>query len=231
MKTVLLKVSGELFTNKNGNYNTAVIESLIERFGELRKSHTVGLVIGGGNFFRGAQHGKLLGLKQPTADMVGMLGTVMNGLILQDLLQAAGIETTLLSAVPIPQAVHTIKQISIEDALKKKHCLIFAGGTGNPYFSTDTNAVLRALQMGALEVWKATTVDYVYDDDPAKNPQAKPFKTISYSEVLQQHLKVMDATAILLAQQHKVVLRVFNLFTPSSLLKVAQDPSFGSTIS
>jgi uridylate kinase len=230
MKTVLLKISGELFTSTNTQFNMQLIDSIIMQIIELRKNIKFGFVIGGGNFFRGLHQGKDLKLRQATADMVGMLGTVMNGVMLQEFFEKAGIKTRLLSALEIPEAAEPVRQTLIDDALAKNDCLIFAGGTGLPYFSTDTTAIIRALQIGAHEVWKATKVDYVYSDDPMINASAEPLKTLTYQEAVERNLKVMDKSALVLAHDHAVLLRVFNLFSKNSLINVAQDKNFGSTI-
>lgn len=230
MKTVLLKISGELFTSTNNQFNKQLIESIIAQINELRKNITFGFVIGGGNFFRGLHQGKDLELRQATADMVGMLGTVMNGIMLQEFFEKAGIKTRLFSALEIPEAAESVRQTLIDDALAKNECIIFSGGTGLPYFSTDTTAIIRALQIGAHEVWKATKVDYVYADDPMTNPDTEPLKRLTYQEALNRNLRVMDRSALVLAQEHSISLRVFNLFSKNSLINVAQDKNFGSTI-
>jgi uridylate kinase len=236
MKKILIKISGELFNQHDGSQreHTCVdktfVYSLIQQIKTLAKDHQIGIVIGGGNFFRGCKEGNQLSLRPTTADSIGMLATIMNGLILQDFLQEAGIKTALLSAVDIPIIARPIRQSIIDEALDANRCLIFAGGTGNPFFTTDTTAVLRALQMGAQEVWKATKVDYVYDGNPSIDPAAKPIHKLTYQSALDQKLHIMDLTALTLAQEHKLRMRVFNLFADNALINVAQDPDFGSTI-
>lgn len=230
MKTVLLKISGELFSNTTTQFNTELIESITAQINELRATIRFGIVIGGGNFFRGLQQGKALKLRQATADMVGMLGTVMNGIMLQEFFEKAGITTRLLSAMHIPEVAEPIQQALIDRALTDHQCIIFAGGTGLPYFSTDTNAIIRALQIGAHEVWKATKVDYVYAADPMINPSAQPLATLTYQEAIDKDLKIMDKSAFVLAQEHAIPFRIFNLFSKNALINVAQDKNFGSTI-
>ena len=230
MKTVLLKISGELLSNSTSQFNTQFIDSVIKQINELRTTIRFGFVIGGGNFFRGLRQGKELNLRQATADMVGMLGTMMNGIMLQELFEKAGIKTRLLSALEIPEAAEPVRQALIDKALTDNACIIFAGGTGLPYFSTDTTAIIRALQIGAHEVWKATKVDYVYSSDPLIDPSAQPLKRLTYQDALDKDLKIMDKSALVLAQEHALSLRIFNLFSPNALINVAQDKNFGSTI-
>lgn len=238
---ILIKMSGELFRVHNQPCNTQelssssgfdyqLVYSLAEQIKKLHATYHVGLVIGGGNFFRGSHEGKHLKLRQSVADDVGMLATVMNGIILQECLRNEGVASSLLSAVTVPGMVEELTQPKIDRALELDRCIIFAGGTGNPFFTTDTNAVVRALQMGATQVWKATKVDAVYDDDPAKNPACKPIKSITFNEAIKRNLKIMDSTALTLAHEHGITIRVFNLFAPSSLLNVAHQADFGSTI-
>lgn len=235
MKKVIIKISGELFNQATtaGNHtyvNKELIGHLTEQINKLRKTHQFGIVVGGGNFFRGSYAGKELGIGQPTADAVGMLATVMNGLILQELFKKADIPSVVLSSIIMPSVAQPIQQPLIDDALQQGKCIIFVGGTGNPYFTTDTNAVVRGLQMGASELWKATKVDYVYNADPQTNKGAQPLKQLTYATILEQNLKIMDLTAITLAQEHGMTMRVFNFFTPNALVTVAQNPEFGSTI-
>ena len=239
IKTVLLKLSGESLTQCSqqgylGQETPSVtdnyIQNLTEQIKKLLPTHRFAIVIGGGNFFRARYAKQELKLRQPVADAVGMLATAMNGLILQEYFNQNGISSVLLSAVPLPSLAKLISQSAIDDALTAKKIIIFCGGTGNPYFTTDTTAILRALQVNTNEVWKATNVDYVYDDDPKINKTCKPLYQISYQEIIQRQLTFMDLTAITLAQQHKVKIRFFNAFTPNALEEVARTPSFGSTI-
>lgn len=239
-KKVLIKISGELFRVHNqpcdskepsvSGFDYQLIHALAEQVKQLQTSYHLGFVIGGGNFFRGSHEGKHLKLRQSVADNVGMLATVMNGIILQECLKQEGVASSLLSAVTVPSMVEEITQPKIDRALELDRCIIFAGGTGNPFFTTDTNAIVRALQMGATQVWKATKVDAVYDDDPVKNPASKPIQSISFSDAIARHLKIMDSTALTLAQDHNITIRVFNLFAPQALLNVAHQADFGSTI-
>jgi len=235
MKSVLLKISGELFKKPDPSGGDTCIDSnhissIITQIKELLKDHRLSIVVGGGNFFRGSKEGRALNLRSTTADTVGMLATIMNGLILQELLTQHGVQSVVLSAYDIAGIARPIDQDSLDHARTHSQVIIFTGGTGNPFFTTDTNAVLRALQIEATEVWKATTVDGVYDKDPRKNADAKLIKIASYQEVLENKIGVMDATAIALAQEHTICIRIFSLYTPGSLLHVGRDKNFGSTI-
>jgi uridylate kinase len=227
MKNIIIKLSGECFSHHS------FLKDLIGQIKELKKTNKIGIIVGAGNIFRGAQHGKALQMRATMAHCAGMVATIVNGLILQDLLEQVEVETELFSAIPCPEVCQTIQQSKIDRSLKKNRCLIFVGGTGNPFFSTDTNAILRALQIGATQVWKGTKVDGIYSDDPEKNKTKKLelYKKISYEKVIEKKLRIMDLTAITLAQDHKIKIRVFNLFEKNALLTAAKNKNFGSIIS
>ena len=233
MKTILLKLSGDCFNNNDASATKRCIDNLANQIKILiLEGFRIGIVIGGGNFFRGAKEGAKLGLKRPTADSVGMLATMMNGLMLQDFLVAAGIDAVVLNAFYTPQITLPITSAHIDETFKKPTgCLIFVGGTGNPFFSTDTNAVIRALQIGATELWKATNVDYLYDADPATHKESKPILTITHEEVIKRKLNVMDMTAITLAQEHQLPIKICNFLSEQALINLAHNKQFGSTIS
>ena len=234
MQTVLIKISGELLKGLNSSSSQRVdatfVQSIAHDIKQIAKTHNVHFVIGGGNFFRGARDGVAAGLRQPVADTVGMLATIMNGIMLHEFFAAAGITSTVMSALPIPGVVAPCCQEHIDKACADHTPIIFVGGTGNPYVSTDTAAVIRALQVNATCIWKASNVDGVYDNDPATHKNAQLIKEISYQDAYQQNIRVMDMSAITLAQQHKITLRVFSIFTPGALLNAARDNNFGSTI-
>ncbi len=231
MKTILLKISGNIFTSNANIISSEPAFSVIKQIKQLKtEGYQFGIVIGGGNFFRGAQQGKQLQMQRSTADHVGMLATTMNGLILKDLFRQADVKVTLLNAIAIPGIAEIIDQETIDNHAKQDHCIIFAGGTGCPYFSTDTNAIIRALQIGAHEVWKATNVDYIYDKDPATNIDSKPLSKVTFKEAINNNLRVMDIAAYSLAHEHKMPVRIFNIATKDALLSAAHDPTFGSTI-
>lgn len=228
-KTILLKVTGEILPCTERGFDGSFLETLTSQLKKLLATHRFSIVVGGGNIFRGAHPGKL-SISTNVGHSVGMLATMMNGLIVQDVFEQAGISTQLFTAscneavgiTPSPQA--------IREALSKKECLIFAGGSGNPYITTDTTAVIRALQVGAQELWKGTHVDGIYSQDPKEDTSASLLKSVSYKEVLNQRYGVMDLAAFALAEQYKVYLRIFNIFKEEALIKAAQDATFGSTV-
>ena len=230
-KRILLKLTGELFLNqKNKKLSADAVNDIIRQIKELHNTHQFGIVVGGGNFFRGKEHGKLLGISQSMGHQVGMLATMMNGLILKDLLEQQGIATEHVCAISSPEIGKPISQQAITTALNNDRTLIFSGGTGNPFFTTDTTSILRALQARADEVWKGTHVAGVYDKDPNKYPDAQLIKKLTFSQALQEKLGIMDATAYALAQQHQQSVRVFDIFTENALVRAAHEQNFGSII-
>lgn len=230
MKKILLKISGELFGSKQGVLDFSVIIPIIEQIKKLQDQFSFGLVIGAGNFFRGAKAGSILKLSRTTADQVGMLGTLMNGVMLQDIFEQHGIKNTILSALHTPEIGRGVNNHRINTALQNKELIIFTGGTGTPFMTTDSAAVVRALQMNADELWKATKVDYLYDKDPVLFQDAQPIHTCSHQDVLDQKLQAMDLTALTLAAENRLTIRLFNLFKTDALIHVAKDANFGSTI-
>ncbi len=232
METILIKLSGEIFSKAPSEQKEgAFAQKIISQIKELKKTFNIGIVVGAGNIFRGNQHGKQFDIKETTAHTAGMVATIINGLVLKDLLEKDGIETELFSAINCPEVACVIKQNTINKMLKQNKLLIFTGGTGNPFFTTDTNAVLRALQIGAKQVLKGTKVDGIYETDPLEDKDSKLIKKLTYKEFIEKELKVMDLTAITLAQEHKLKIKVFNLFKKEALLKAIQEIDFGSTIS
>ncbi len=228
-KKVLLKVSGELFSTA-GSIDNELARSVAQQIKQLRNTHWFGIVVGGGNLFRGKNADSELQLKRTAADSIGMLATIMNGILLHELFLQEGIKSTLLTALHIPELMKTFTFERLREAQEEDSCVIFVGGLANPFFSTDTAAVVRALQCDAIELWKATKVDYLYDQDPRYVANAQPIKRTHYAEVLEKKLGVMDLTAITLAQENNVTLRIFNLFAHQALLNVAGSPDYGSTI-
>ena len=201
-KRILLKLTGEIFLDEEKkSLSSDGVNSLIDQMRQLRDSYQWGIVIGGGNFFRGNQHGKALGIRSSVGHQIGMLGTMMNGLMLKDLLEQKELAAELLCAMPSPEIGKPISQQSINGSLKEDKILIFTGGTGNPYFTTDTTAILRALQINADEVWKGTSVDGIYDADPRTHPDAKKLDHVTFRQAIEQRLGVMDLTAYALAEQ------------------------------
>ena len=212
---VLLKISGEALM---GDLGYGLHPPTVARIAaEVKSVHDLGveicMVIGGGNIFRGLQ-GSAQGMERTTADYMGMLATVMNALAMQSALEALRIHTRVISAIPMDQVCEPYIRRRAVRHLEKKRVVIFAAGTGNPYFTTDTPATLRANEMACQAIFKGTKVDGVYDKDPKKHADAKRYDTISYDEVLQQHLGVMDASAIALARDNDLPIIVFSLDEP-----------------
>ena len=214
-KRVMLKISGEaLMGDKGFGLNPPTVERIAR---EVKSVHELGveicMVIGGGNIFRGLQ-GSAQGMERTTADYMGMLATVMNALAMQSALESVGVYTRVLSAIPMDQISEPYIRRRAVRHLEKKRVCIFAAGTGNPYFTTDTAATLRASEMACDAIFKGTKVNGVYDKDPVEHVDAKRFGQISYDQVLSQHLKVMDASAIALARDNKLPIIVFSLSEP-----------------
>ena len=211
-KRVLLKISGEALI---GDQGYGLHPPTVERIAaEVKTVHDLGveicMVIGGGNIFRGLQ-GSAQGMERTTADYMGMLATVMNALAMQSSLEGQGVHTRVVSAIPMDQVCEPYIRRRAVRHLEKKRVVIFAAGTGNPYFTTDTAATLRASEMACEAIFKGTQVDGIYDADPKKYENAIRYDTISYDEVLQKRLKVMDASAIALARDNNLPIIVFSL--------------------
>ncbi len=230
-KRILLKLTGEAFlaTDKK-TLCPDTIQSIIKQIKQLTSDHLFGIVVGGGNFFRGSNEGKQLGMTPSSAHQVGILATMLNGIILKDLLAQHDIATTIFCAIECPPAGEPISQQGVIASVKKEQTMVFTGGTGNPFFTTDTNAVLRGLQIQADQIWKGTKVDGVYNKDPEQHTDATLFKKLTYKEALNKNLHIMDPPALALAEQYKQSIRIFNIFEPNALVKAASDPTFGSTI-
>jgi len=211
-KRVLIKISGEALMGDQGfGLHPPTVERIAGQVHELHKTGVeICLVIGGGNIFRGLQ-GSAQGMERTTADYMGMLATVMNALAMQGALESNGIHTRVVSAIPMDQICEPYIRRRAVRHLEKKRVVIFAAGTGNPYFTTDTAATLRASEMSCQAIYKGTQVDGVYDSDPRKNADAKRYETVSYDVVLQKNLGVMDASAIALARDNNLPIIVFSL--------------------
>ena len=210
---VLLKISGEALM---GDQGFGLHPPTVSRIAtEVKKVHEMGvelcLVIGGGNIFRGLS-GSAQGMERASADYMGMLATIMNALGMQSALEALGLHTRVISAIPMDQICEPYIRRRAVRHLEKKRICIFAAGTGNPYFTTDTAATLRAMEMNCGAIYKGTQVDGVYDSDPKKNPGATHFSRISFDEVLTRNLKVMDASAIAMARDNNLPIVVFSLY-------------------
>ena len=217
-KRVMLKISGEALMGDQGyGLHPPTVERIAR---EIKIVHDLGvelcMVIGGGNIFRGLQ-GSAQGMERTTADYMGMLATVMNALAMQGALESLGVFTRVISAIPMDQICEPYIRRRAVRHLEKGRVCIFAAGTGNPYFTTDTAATLRANEMRCEAIFKGTQVDGVYDKDPREFPDAKRYDTVTYDEVLQKNLKVMDASAIALARDNDVPIVVFSLDEPGGL--------------
>lgn len=230
-KRVLLKLSGEAFMGeKPYGIDPKVLSNLsIEIASIVKQGVELAIVIGAGNIFRGVS-GASAGMDRATADYMGMLATVLNCLALQDRLEKENVQTRVLSALPIDAvAERYIRRRAIRH-LEKNRVVIFAAGTGNPYFSTDTAASLRAMEIEADAVLKATKVDGVYDKDPEKHADAVKFERLSYIEVLQKGLQVMDATAVSLCMDHRLPIVVFDMTKPGNIEKAVLGGSLGTIV-
>lgn len=230
-KRILLKLTGEAFiSTQNHNLSPALINKVIAQIKQLSSRYQFGIVVGGGNFFRGNEHGKKMGITRAVGHQIGILATLMNGLMIKDLLEQHEIKTALFTAVMCPEMATSISQQGIETALTEADVIVFAGGTGNPFFSTDTTAVLRGLQINAEQVWKASHIDGVYTADPKTNTNAQLLTDLTYKYALDHRLGIMDATAFTLASENKQTIRVFSAFVEDALIQAADNPHFGSTI-
>ena len=231
-KRILLKISGEALAGERDFGIDAGILQFVA--GEIRSALDLGvqvaMVVGGGNIFRGIQ-GSEKGMDRATCDYMGMLATTINSLALQDALERNGIDTRVQSAIRMEQVVEPYIRRRATRHLEKNRLVIFASGTGNPYFSTDTAAALRAMEVEADVVIKATKVDGVYDSDPMKNKSAKKYTHVSYIDVLNQNLKVMDSTAISLCMDNNLPIIVFNLHEKGALARLLQGETVGTTVS
>ena len=230
-QSVLLKVTGIAFIDpKTGRPSSNLLRSLARQIKQLHDRYSFAIVTGAGNLFRGRQQGKEFGLTESMGHQVGMLATGLNGLIIQDIFSQETVDTVVLSAFDCHAVGNPITPQTISQAQKAGQVITFVGGTGNPFFTTDTTAIVRGLQIGATQVWKATNVDGIFDDNPYTNPEAKLLKKLSYDQAYEQDLAIMDLTAFALAREHKLPIRVFNIFAPDALLKAAEDKNFGSIV-
>jgi len=230
-KRVLLKISGEALMGDQGfGLHPPTVQRIAQ---EVKSVHDLGveicMVIGGGNIFRGLQ-GSAQGMERTTADYMGMLATVMNALAMQSALEGLGVFCRVISAIRMDEVAEPYIRRRALRHLEKGRLVIFASGTGNPYFSTDTAAALRAQEIQAQVLLKATKVDGIYDSDPALNADAVKLDNITYDEVLAKHLKVMDSTAISLAGDNKMPVLVFDLLKPGNICRVLRGESVGSRV-
>ena len=228
---ILLKLSGEgLMGSEPYGIDTGVLREIAEQIAEVHKLGTqIALVIGGGNIFRGVSAASG-GMDRSTADYMGMIATVMNALAMQDALEKFGIPTRVQSAIDMKEVAEPYIRRKAIRHLEKGRIVIFAAGTGLPFFTTDTTAALRAGEIGAQVLMKATKVDGVYESDPVKNPHALRYERISFSEVLNRNLKVMDATAISLAREEKMRIVIFNLNKRGNIRKAVLGKPIGTVV-
>ena len=230
-RRILVKLSGEALGGQAGSgICPEAVQNMARQIGEVRElGIEVVVVIGGGNIFRGLA-GSERGIERATGDYMGMLATVINSLALQDALEKLGIGTRVQSAIAMPQVAESFIRRRALRHLEKGRVVIFGGGTGNPYFSTDTAAALRANEIGAEVILKATKVDGIYNCDPKKNPKAKRYSQISYWEALQKQLAVMDSTAFSMCMDNKMPIIVFDLFKPHNLRRVVMGEKVGTLV-
>ena len=230
-RRVMLKLSGEVLAGPAGQgLDPDVIRTIA---GEIKEVVDLGVevavVIGGGNIFRGAT-ASAMGMERAAADYMGMLATILNGMALQNFLEQIGVVTRLQSAIEMRQLAESYIRRRAIRHLEKQRVVIFAGGTGNPYFSTDTAAALRAMEIKAEVILKATKVDGIYDADPIEVKDARMFAEISYGEVLARNLRVMDMTAISLSRENSLPIIVFNMNVPGNIVRVIRGEKVGSLV-
>jgi uridylate kinase len=231
-KRILLKLSGEALMGSQGHgIDLTVIDKIASEIKEIcEQGVQIAIVIGGGNIFRGLS-AAAKGMERASADYMGMLATVLNALALQNTLENKGVATRVQSAIEMRELAETYIRRRAVRHLEKNRVVIFAAGTGNPYFTTDTAAALRAMEIGADVIMKATKVDGVFSADPVKDPAAVKFDRLSYLDVLQKNLKVMDATAISLCMDNSLPIIVFNLNVPGNIKKIVAGEPLGTLVS
>jgi uridylate kinase len=226
---ILLKISGEALGGAKGTgFDEPVLENICRG---IKQAHDlgaqIGIVVGGGNFWRGRSSGKM---ERTLADKIGMLATVMNCLAVSDALNQLGVETEVMTSIVMPQVAAPFTRDAAVKAMQAGKVVLFGGGTGNPFFSTDTASALRAVEIGADIMFKATMVDGVYDKDPHKYPDAKKYDTLTFTKVLQDQLAVMDGTAATLCRDNKLPIFVFDLNDPDNIAKAVQGTAEGTLV-
>ena len=226
---VLLKISGEALGGQKGTgFDETVMRSICEG---VKQAHDlgaqIGIVVGGGNFWRGRSSGKM---ERTLADKIGMLATVMNCLAVSDMLEQLGVETEVFTSIVMPQVAPPFTRKDALKALEAGKVVLFGGGTGNPFFSTDTATALRAVEISADIMFKATMVDGVYDKDPHKHPDAKKYDTLTFTKVLEDQLAVMDGTATTLCRDNKLPILVFDLAEPANIARAVQGENVGTLV-
>ena len=230
-KRILLKISGEILAGEdNYGINPRMIQEIAQEIQEIKDLGVeVAIVIGGGNIFRGVAASSK-GMDRASADYMGMLATVLNALALQDALEKIGVQTRVQTAIEMREVAEPYIRRKAIRHLEKNRVVIFGAGTGNPYFTTDTTASLRAMEIGAEVILKATKVDGVYDRDPLEDPGAKKYDELTYLDVLKKQIKVMDATAISLCMDHRIPIIVFNLKERGNIRRVILGEHIGTRV-
>lgn len=230
-KRILLKLSGEaLAGNKEFGFSEDVLESFAKQIKDLHsKCIEIAIVIGGGNIFRGTT-GTKKGVDRVTGDTMGMLATIMNGLALQDAIERLGVPTRVLSALQMPQVAEPFIRRKAIRHLEKGRVIIFAGGTGNPYFTTDSCGALRAAEINADVLAKGTKVDGIYNKDPMKHIDAVRYDTVTFDEAISKNLEVMDTTALSLCRENNIPIIVFNALEVGNILKMVQGENIGTVV-
>lgn len=227
MKRIMLKASGEsLKGNKEFGFDDGIIKELVDQISKVMKNkNEVLLLVGGGNFLRGAD---LSHIDRYKADMIGMMSTMLNGVYLAEIFKNSGIKTVVYGTFECADIVYKFNKDEILDRLKEGYLVLLVGGTGHPFFTTDTGVVLRAIELNCDEVLLAKNIDYVYDSDPAKNKDAKPYKEISYDEYLAKDLKVIDTTSVILAKNNNMVLKLFSNKIKDGITKTVDGENLGT---
>ena len=226
---ILLKISGEALGGEKGSgFDEPTMDAIC---GGVKKAHDlgvqIGIVVGGGNFWRGRSSGKM---ERTLADKIGMLATVMNALAVSDKLEQLGVPTEVFTSITMPQVAPAFTRKDALRAMEEGKIAVFGGGTGNPFFSTDTATALRAVEVSADVMFKATMVDGVYDKDPHKYPDAKKYDTLTFTKVLEDQLAVMDGTAATLCRDNKLPILVFDLADPDNIAKAVQGENVGTLV-
>ncbi|MEG3869821.1 UMP kinase [Microcoleus sp. AT3-A2] len=228
---VLLKLSGEALMGSLGyGIDPIVVQSIAQEVAKVvSQGIQIAIVVGGGNIFRGVKAASA-GMDRATADYVGMIATVMNAITLQDALEQAGVPTRVQSAIAMQEVAEPYIRRRAIRHLEKKRVVIFGAGSGNPFFTTDTTAALRAAEIDAEVIFKATKVDGVYDSDPHLNPNARRYQTLTYAHVLNQDLRVMDSTAIALCKENNIPIMVFDLSVSGNIYRAVMGESIGTLV-
>lgn len=228
-KRILLKISGEVLAGEKGSgFDPDKLDVICRAVKQTREMGVqIGLVVGGGNFWRGRSSENM---NRARADHIGMLATIMNAIMLEETLRNLGVPATAQSAIPMNAVAEPFSQREALRRLEAGEVVIFGGGTGSPFFSTDTCAAIRAAEIGAQVIFKATNVDGVYDKDPSKNPDAVKYDTITMDEVLAKNLKVMDSAAASLCRDNKIKILVFNLNDPQNIVRASAGENIGTVV-